>query len=150
MQNSAESIFIVESNRISPRIRIYIQNRFSPWIRGPMGLAFNEKNWWSKISWYSPFNITKGGTYVHRIFFHLSVQYLFNLPGTGQNFEQIQKLKLVFHNLKHKKIHVGFIRESSEHFAPVASLFLQEEMYARFFGASYWTWDILQQLYVTV
>jgi hypothetical protein len=33
LRHSAESIFIVEFNRI----RIYMQNRFSPWIRGPRG-----------------------------------------------------------------------------------------------------------------
>jgi hypothetical protein len=32
-----ESSFVVEFNRISPRIRIYMQNRVSPWIRGPRG-----------------------------------------------------------------------------------------------------------------
>jgi hypothetical protein len=42
MRHSAESIFSVEFNRISPRIRIYMQNRFSPWIKGP-GVQFNEK-----------------------------------------------------------------------------------------------------------
>jgi hypothetical protein len=37
MRHSAESIFVVEFNRISQRIQICMQNRFSPWIRGPRG-----------------------------------------------------------------------------------------------------------------
>jgi hypothetical protein len=37
MRHSAGSIFVVEFNRIAPRIRIYMKNRFSPWIRGPRG-----------------------------------------------------------------------------------------------------------------
>jgi hypothetical protein len=37
MRHSAESIFVVEFIRVSPRIRIYMQNRFSP------GVQFNEK-----------------------------------------------------------------------------------------------------------
>jgi hypothetical protein len=34
MRHSAEAIFVVEFNRIAPRIRIYMQNRFGPLIRG--------------------------------------------------------------------------------------------------------------------
>jgi hypothetical protein len=37
MRQCAESIFVVEFSRRSPRIQIYLQNRFSPWIRGPKG-----------------------------------------------------------------------------------------------------------------
>jgi hypothetical protein len=37
MRHSRETIFFIESNRITHRIWIYIQNRFSPWISGPMG-----------------------------------------------------------------------------------------------------------------
>jgi hypothetical protein len=42
MWHSAESIFVVEFNRISPRIRIYMQNRFSH-ESGDPGVKFNEK-----------------------------------------------------------------------------------------------------------
>jgi hypothetical protein len=37
MRHSAESIFVGEFNGIAPRIRIYMQTRFSPCIRGPRG-----------------------------------------------------------------------------------------------------------------
>jgi hypothetical protein len=37
VQHSAKPIFFVEFKRIYPRIRIYIRNRFSPWIRDPRG-----------------------------------------------------------------------------------------------------------------
>jgi hypothetical protein len=40
MRHSAESIFVVEFNRISPLIRIYMQKCFSPWIRGPRGIVY--------------------------------------------------------------------------------------------------------------
>jgi hypothetical protein len=35
MRHCTESVFVVEFNRRSPQMRIYMQNRFSPWIRGP-------------------------------------------------------------------------------------------------------------------
>jgi hypothetical protein len=56
MRHSTESIFVVESNRITPRIRIYMQNRFSPWIRGPRGTVWRKKQR-SKISWDCPFKV---------------------------------------------------------------------------------------------
>jgi hypothetical protein len=42
MRHSAESIFVVEFNRISPRIRIYMQNRLAH-ESGDPGVQFNEK-----------------------------------------------------------------------------------------------------------
>jgi hypothetical protein len=42
------------SNRITPWIWIYMQNRFSSWIRRPRGTVW-RKNQRSKISWDCPF-----------------------------------------------------------------------------------------------
>jgi hypothetical protein len=54
--------------RISPRIRTYMQNRFSPWIRGPPGVQFNEKNRGSKIYWDCPFKY---------LFTHMAIRFFF-------------------------------------------------------------------------
>jgi hypothetical protein len=43
MQHLVESIFGVESNQITLPIQIYIQNRFSPWIRGPRDTVESKK-----------------------------------------------------------------------------------------------------------
>jgi hypothetical protein len=49
MRQSTESISVVESKRISPRIRIYNRNRLSRWFSGPSIVC--RKNQRSKISW---------------------------------------------------------------------------------------------------
>jgi hypothetical protein len=53
MWHSVESIFVVEFNRISPRIRIYMQNRYKPMNQGT-GIV-KRKNRGSKISGDCPF-----------------------------------------------------------------------------------------------
>jgi hypothetical protein len=54
-------------SRLSPRIRIYIRNRFSPWISGPRGTVW-RKNQMSKISWDCPFNTIVGRNVTHNAF----------------------------------------------------------------------------------
>jgi hypothetical protein len=56
MPHSAKSIFVVEFNRISPRIRIYsICKTVLAHESGDPGVQFNEKNRGSQISWHCPF-----------------------------------------------------------------------------------------------
>jgi hypothetical protein len=54
--NTKKLKFVDFLSQISPRIRIYIRNRFSQWISGPRGIVW-RKNQWSKISWDCPFQI---------------------------------------------------------------------------------------------
>jgi hypothetical protein len=66
MRHSAKSIFGVESNRITPPIRIYIQNRLVH-ESGDQGYRLKKKNRGSKISWDCPFKMFK--KYMHARFF---------------------------------------------------------------------------------
>jgi hypothetical protein len=73
MRHSAESIFFVEFNRRSPRNRIWMQNSFSPWIRGPRGTV-KRKNRGSKISWHCPFH-----RYMVLFFRKLTILYVYRI-----------------------------------------------------------------------
>jgi hypothetical protein len=82
MWHSAKSIFVVESNRISLRIRIYIQTHFSPLYR------LIKKNRGSKISWNCPFYIL----YIHFNFKSLSPGYVSLL----WNFFSSSKIQILY------------------------------------------------------
>jgi hypothetical protein len=42
LRHCTELILVAESNRITLRIQIYMQNRYSPWIRGPSGTVWQK------------------------------------------------------------------------------------------------------------
>jgi hypothetical protein len=101
MQHSAESSFVVEFNRIAPRIRIYMQNRFRPWIKGPRG-TFNEKNRGSKISWYCPFNgpptVSLYQCTFHPMYSNISSNITFSTSDILSNFK-IPRQRQFGHNM---------------------------------------------------